>query len=292
MLKFFKEYFLFYGSYLVFPFLFFIIYKIFYFKENIFYWIFLFFTIIFIYSRFIEKNIITIKKQKIKVGFKAKIIVISDLHLGIFVKKSFLNRVVNKINKIKNVDFIVIPGDFVYDLENNFEEIFDFFKKIKVPIFAVLGNHDFIVNNFEFKKDLVKALKNNNVILLDEKKIKYKNINILGLNDYSFDKKINYEKINFFLKEKNTIVITHNPDKTLMYKNNYPDLTISGHTHGGQIRIPFIYKKILKLKGKFNNRLYNLNNDKSKLFISSGLGVVRLPLRFGIPPVIDVLNLE
>jgi predicted MPP superfamily phosphohydrolase len=50
--------------------------------------------------------------------------------------------------------------------------------------------------------------------------------------------------INDFLPEEKVVVLTHNPDTTLNYANNLADLTLVGHTHCGQIRIPFLHEKI------------------------------------------------
>ncbi len=85
------------------------------------------------------------------------------------------------------------------------------------------------------------------------------------------------------------MVFTHNPDTTLSYRKNIADLTIAGHTHGGQIRLPLIYKFAIPCKGDFDQGLYQSTTGKT--FVTSGLGEVGLPMRLGIPPVIDILEL-
>ncbi len=244
--------------------------------------------LIFIYARFIEPNIILENYTGIKVGFKTKIVVISDLHLGVYKGKDFLSRVVTRINLIKEKDAVIIPGDLVYFPDTDLDELFSPLKGIDCPVYAVLGNHDSYQRNYKFINKLKDSLVQNNVVVLENESIKLKNINILGLGDHwSIDDDIS--KINEFSIEDNLIVITHNPDTTLMYKNSIADLTISGHTHGGQIFIPFIYKFFIPCKGDFEKGLYeNLNG---KVFVSSGIGETALPMRFGVPPVIDILNL-
>jgi len=280
-----------------------------------------FVTIIFIYARFIERNLIFINKHTIKIGFNAKIVVISDLHLGVYWKnKYFLKRIVKKINSIKNIDAVVIPGDFTYDPRKSLDKLFDPLKEIKVPIFAVLWNHDNdwlpIQNELqkirEKRKELQKALEKNDVIFLQNTSsiIKNKNIKILWLWDnWAWEDDVS--KIDNFSEDDNLIVITHNPDTTMKYNSSIPDLTIAGHTHGGQIRLPFLYKKAIPCIYDFDKWLHRLvpwiasftsiKNKKNVLytkhhywlvFVSSWVGEVGLPMRLGIPPVIDVLELK
>ena len=92
-------------------------------------------------------------------------------------------------------------------------------------------------------------------------------------------------------KEKDKIVIlTHNPDTVYSIKrNNF--ILLSGHTHGGQIRIPYIYKKLIPVSGEiiWDQGLYKYKNGQ--VFVSSGIGEIGLPMRFLIPPTIDIINL-
>ncbi len=246
----------------------------------------------FVYSRFIEKNIIITKITKIKTGFQAKFIVISDLHLGIYKGSSFLEKVVKKINQIDKADAVFIVGDFVYCHKNNLKSLFYPLEKIKLPVYAVFGNHDY--RNYA-KEKLKKVLKEYKINILENEsaKLRNKNITILGLGDI-WKKQADFSKINNFSKKDNLIVLAHNPDSVLYYKNSIPALTISGHTHGGQIRLPYLYKKIIPCKSNFYKGFYQFHLSEEafgKLFVSIGLGEVTLPMRFFSPPTIDILEL-
>ena len=96
-----------------------ILYKLFYKKQ----WRFLFSVkvliyvsawIVFSYSRFIEPYWILQKDTDIKIGWEAKVVVISDIHLGEVKKADYLEKIVEKINAIPQVDFVVIAGDFTF----------------------------------------------------------------------------------------------------------------------------------------------------------------------------------
>lgn len=246
-------------------------------------------TILFIYARFIERNIIITRNTNIKIGFNAKIVVIADMHLGVYKDRNFLKRVVNKINKQKNINAVLISGDFTFYPSKDLITLFSPLKDIKVPVYAVLGNHDSGMPGPPIQKQLKEALKINDVIFLDNESAIIPNIDIivLGLGD-NFASQDDISKIEKYNIQDNLIVLTHNPDTTLSYKNSIPDITIAGHTHGGQIRIPFLYKVVIPCVGNFDKGLYN--TFIGKVFVTSGLGEVGLPLRFGIPPVIDILD--
>jgi len=259
--------------------------------------ILIFLSAVFIYARFIEPNLIRIKKYKINFKKnKTKIVVISDLHLGVYKGSIFLQRVVKKINKI-NPDIVLIAGDLTFEIKRkDLYAKFSSLKKIKAPVYTVLGNHDFH-NKLNITDDLKKVLNNFKITLIDNKikKIKVKNnlITLIGLECFS-NGSIDYSLLKEVGDNDISIVLTHNPDLVCDFpRNNKIDLVISGHTHGGQIRIPFLYKKVMKktiaMRYSFNTGFYNINN--TKVFVSSGLGEVILPMRFLIPPEISVLEI-
>ena len=145
--------FIFYASYLVFPFLIFLIFNIRKYKnfkkyQKIFFSVFFVLSIIFIDSRFIEPNYISVKKTKINIWLEKKvnIALITDIHLWIYKKGDFAEKVVKKLNKLENIDYILIAWDLTYLREDknnhNLEELFWDFKNIKKPVYWVLWNHD------------------------------------------------------------------------------------------------------------------------------------------------------
>lgn len=248
-------------------------------------------TLLFIYARFIEPNIILTKHTDIDVGFSATIVVISDLHLGVYNNHSFLERIVKQINTLEGVDMVLIPGDFTYYPPSDLDTLFSSLKEIKYPTYAVLGNHDSERPGPKIQKELQAALEKNGVIFLHNTNALFErsNIHILGLGDKWADED-DIAQIDNFKAADNLIVLTHNPDTIMNYTNDIPDVTIAGHTHGGQIRIPFVYKHVIPSRYEFDEGLYHTKNGT--VYVSAGLGVIGLPMRFMIPPRIDVLHLN
>jgi predicted MPP superfamily phosphohydrolase len=129
------------------------------------------------------------------------------------------------------------------------------------------------------------------VHLLTNKAIKLNGITIVGLGSH-WAREDDVSVLDTYSKEDNLIVLTHNPDTTLDYlPHHYPDLTVAGHTHGGQVRIPYLYHKMIPVRGDilWNQGLYHIEDEQ--VFVSSGIGEIGLPLRFLIPPSIDILEL-
>ncbi|MGI6484376.1 MAG: metallophosphoesterase [Candidatus Dojkabacteria bacterium] len=243
-----------------------------------------------IYARFIEPNIIVEKYINIETGFKARIVLISDIHIGAYNSTKFLKRIVEKVNNIKDVDFIVIPGDITYYPTGDLTTRLSPLKNLKRPTYAVLGNHDSQAPGPDIEEELKEALEKNNVIFLKNEDVYIEDldIHILGFGDI-IAKEVDIKKLKNYKSEDNLLAIAHSPDTVYSYKDIRPDLTLSGHTHGGQIRIPFIYKYFIPSRYNFDEGYYE--TEKGKVFVSSGLGMTGLPFRLGIPPVIDVLEL-
>ncbi|MFA4833554.1 MAG: metallophosphoesterase [Patescibacteria group bacterium] len=258
--------------------------------------------LLFLYARFLEPNIIKIRRYKIKLNKKItapfRIAVWADPHIGLFTKSQFLKKVIKKVNQLKP-DFILIPGDFVYNLaEKKIEDKFGCLKNLSVPTFAVFGGHDCGV---EREKDvsgqLGKILADYGLKIIDngieEIKIKGQQIKIIGLSDIE-TRQPDYNLIKNLTDDDVNIVLAHNPDTAYEFPSYNMDLVVCGHTHGGQVRIyPFYkyaYKYIARMAHDFDKDLRNFRG--TKVFITTGIGLDGLPFRFLMPPVIDILEIE
>jgi hypothetical protein len=235
---------------------------------------------------------LVVKHQTIKTGFEWRFVLVADMHLWIYKDEKYLEKIVNKINEQNDIDGVLIPWDFTLVVDNNhdLETLFAPLKNIKYPVFATLGNHDTMRPWPDISEKLIKILEKNNVKVLENKKdfLKEKNIHILWLGDnWSDNDKV--DLIDQYKKEQNLIVLAHNPDTTLKYSNTLADLTVAWHTHGGQIRVPFIWKKVIPVKWGFIDGLYERNGVKT--YVTSWVWEVGLPMRFLVPPEIVVLDL-
>ncbi len=273
--------------------------------------IFLFiFLLIIIWARFVEPRVIKIKnydfnvpvntEEKIEIK-SLKTAVISDLHLGAFQNKRIMKKLVKKINKV-NPDIVLISGDFVYYInKNKLNQSFSELQNIKVPKLAVLGNHDYGKGENDISSEIITALESNGVLVIDND-IKTMTINnsiikFSGLEDF-WTGSPDYEILNkndFEDKIDLNILLAHNPDIIYEIKNlseDYKkiDLVVSGHTHAGQMRVPFLYKHIIPSAHNFDHGFYKISDID--VFVSPGIGMVVLPMRLFNFPEISVININ
>lgn len=120
-------------------------------------------------------------------------------------------------------------------------------------------------------------------------------INLIGFDDYLMGMrdsslyKINSDSLN--------IIASHEPIVSQLLEGNGDNLMLSGHTHGGQVNIPFLTSKFLpEGSGQFVKGFYDekeLNTSISlRMYTSSGIGMTRYPYRFLNPPEIITINIQ
>lgn len=277
---------IYFGSFLAFPFLLAILH---YRKRipTILFTILIILSLSFIWARFIEPQIIIVREQTINVGFKGRIVLIADMHLGIYKKAGFLERAVEVINK-QNPDYVMIAGDFTFEpKEEKLAKLFDALSKVNAPVYAVLGNHDVEHPGPPIRDELKKALESKGVHFLNNNEVVLKDFTLLALGD-NWSHEDDVKLLRKFKEKDNVVVLTHNPDTTLAYTDNTADVTLTGHTHCGQIRIPWLYKIVIPTRGQFDKG--STQEKYTKLYITCGLGEVGLPMRLFNPPSVDVLN--
>lgn len=226
-----------------------------------------------------------------------KIVFITDLHAGSpFTKESKIKRVVNLANK-QNGDLILIGGDYEVTgmILSEFvpmEKIAPLLKNLnsKNGTYSVLGNHDY----FNGKTEIENQLRKNHIKVLENKTInigtKTEPFYLAGLGDYDFGN-ADWTVTNNIPKDKPAIVLVHEPDFFPFIPDNIA-LTVSGHTHGGQIRIPFY--GAIKTPSVYGNKYAKglIKEGNKQLYISSGVGTSILPVRLFNPPEITVLTLK
>ena len=215
-----------------------------------------------------------------KISNDLNIVQITDFHNNKLINKNRL------IEEIKNIDpdVIFLTGDIIDAKTKDFSYSLNIVKDlmdITEKIYFVWGNHEFRnTRGGEF----VEELKNIGVIVLDDENIKCQiannKINIIGLNFFIDEK--DYNKAIEGIDEKDyNIILSHSPNRPLRYLNGKEDLILSGHTHGGQVRLPIIGAVIAPGQGyfpKYDKGLFELEN--SILYIDSGLGNSVFPIRF------------
>ncbi|MEN8704436.1 MAG: metallophosphoesterase [Polaribacter sp.] len=222
---------------------------------------------------------------------------ISDIHVG---NKFDYNYLIESFKKAQdyNPDFVMYTGDFVdYENEEQFTQLETVLKHTVVGnlgTVGVLGNHDYGEDWLEpeVANKIVSLLEKHNVTVLRNEEIELEGLNIIGIDDYwglNFNPK---EATKKFVKEKAYLALCHNPDVCdLNVWNGYNSWVLSGHTHGGQVKPPFLKPPILPVKNKrYSSGKINLDNDRT-LYINRALGCL-WQVRFNVRPEITIFTLE
>lgn len=254
-------------------------------------------------TRIITRNII-IEDIDIPNSFNGfKIAHISDYH-----NKDWDKKIIKPL-KESHVDIIAITGDLIDSRTTNTEIALDFIKESMdiAPVYYVTGNHEGRYSGYEsFKREM----ENIGVVVLDNKS-KYINSNIdsesilvMGVNDPNFTTKTselntNYKILKSYIdpineEDKFSILLSHRPEQYKLYEDKNINLTLTGHAHGGQFRLPFlgaIYAPGQGFFPKYTSGLYKLS-DNSKLIVSRGLGNSLIPIRINNNPDLIIIELK
>lgn len=244
----------------------------------------------------------SIKSSKLKCeGGLVRITLISDLHEKSFGKNN--KRLIEKIEST-SPDIIVIAGDVADTygkVGGSYEPLFRALPKI-APTFLVLGNHEYSARrDVEISGNAV----NCGIHVLDdmcvELNVRGDTLNIIGLSDYyrenvisqTLAERLDLVPVTDFMRRCN-ILISHRPAELEDIADRGIDIMLCGHTHGGQMRIPFIGGVFAphshRLFPKYDMGFFGIKN--MNLIISSGLGASCIPLRFCNRPEIAVIDLE
>ena len=229
----------------------------------------------------------TIKLEKISEDIN--IIHFSDVHFGSIRHGEVIDKISKKLKELSNeCDLAIISGDLADGSSVIKEDDFLALKDVNIPIIFTPGNHDF----YPGIENVYKACENAGIIILNNTKYEYKDLNIFGLT-YSFgdiETVSLYELESFIKKDKENILIYHVPQNWEEFSNLGFTLQLSGHTHGGQFYPIIWFGNILMynmglFKRKIKNKYYYLH-------VTTGVGVMDYPMRWGTDSELVILKLR
>jgi uncharacterized protein len=222
---------------------------------------------------------------------------ISDMHIGNRFDRQYI---IDSFKEAKNYkpDFVVYTGDFIsYESEEQFDQLKEVFNNAvygKIGTVGILGNHDYGRNwSQDFVAEIVvKTLTEKKIIILRNEQLNINGLNFIGLDDYwttNFNPTIVMNEVN---QEQANLVLCHNPDVAdEPVWNNYNGWILSGHTHGGQVKPPFLDPPVLPVKNKnYSAGKYELADGRT-LYINRALGNL-WQVRFNVRPEITIFELE
>lgn len=254
----------------------------------------------FIYIFKIEPFLLVVHQYKIKgndssIQSNIKLIQISDIQVSKSYTEKNLEKIVKKINAL-SPDIVVFTGDLFdnYAKYHPTQEVKKALLEIKAKYgkYAIWGNRDYGGGAFREYKNIMEyseftLLENESKIisLPDNKKLLIGGADDILLGNPDKEKMI--EEMNKTADYK--IFLVHEPDFADDLEKATIDLILAGHSHGGQVRLPFFKEKKTALAKKYTKGFYDL--QKMKLYVNTGIGTSHIPARFMVIPEIALFTI-
>ncbi len=248
----------------------------------------------FAYGSLFERNRITRESVVLSLhpGHEAlagrRIAQLSDLHYDDLGDPGMIREAVERTNAEKP-DLVFLTGDFISHDPGVLDELSEHLSELRASLgcYAVLGNHDHWSGSALAARFLAKS----GIRLLREEWESIAGFTIVGL-DSAWGGNPDVEAVLARAPRDAPILLAwHEPDTFDWYEDDRVALQLSGHSHGGQIRAPFVGPLILSRYGrKYRSGLFH--RGSSRLYVNRGIGVITIPARFLCPPEITILDLK
>ncbi|MBS1851833.1 MAG: metallophosphoesterase [Acidobacteria bacterium] len=236
-----------------------------------------------------------------------KIVQLSDIHIGDFMPREEVRRAVGLANELQ-ADLAVITGDFISDHNDPLADCIAELSQLRAPLgrWGCNGNHEIYADAEERAQQLfaqhgMKLLRQENAVL-EHNGAKF---NLIGV-DYQRDRMTrgprgpmlqDIERL--ISREMPNILLSHNPNSFHRAADLGIELSLAGHTHGGQVKFEIVDHDIspARLITDFVAGFYQLpmgtkQDAKSAIYVNRGLGTFGMPVRLNVPPEITLLTLR
>jgi predicted MPP superfamily phosphohydrolase len=218
---------------------------------------------------------------------------LSDLHIGAFTPREWGLRWSRAANDAKP-DLAVTTGDLVTNGDAHHDAIADVVGELRAPMgtFASMGNHDY----FGHEEELVSLLRGRGVKVLRNEGALLERGGAqvwLAAIDDTWTRR---DDLALALKDKPeglpTLLLAHDPNRFDQAADAGVELVLSGHTHGGQVAVPFVAKALNLARIAYKYSLGIYEKGRSTLYVHPGLGTTGPPIRLGAAPEVTILVLR
>ncbi|WP_100011199.1 metallophosphoesterase [Lentibacillus sediminis] len=255
------------------------------------------------YAREMEPAMLSINEQEILSGRipaafqNYRIVQFSDTHIGFHYTLEQFRGLIAKINELEP-DLLLFTGDLVdephiYNWNQNIVEHLSALKA-KDGKYWIYGNHDHGGYGTDILLDVMEEggfnlLRNSHTTIQKNRE----RIVLAGIDDLMLGRPDLRETLANANPDLFTILLAHEPDFADIAKDYPVDVQLSGHSHGGQVRFPFIGHLYTPVYAeKYVQGKYVLNDGNFTVHVNSGIGTTRLPYRFLCRPEIHVYTLK
>lgn len=234
-----------------------------------------------------------------------KVVQLSDLHLGMYNSEAYLRGIMERCNRL-TPDLVLLTGDFVHRSPLFFKPVARIIGTLRprLGIVAVLGNHDHwhgaALCRGLLKAEGVQMVDNSRVWLgpdgLSSHPLADSGICVAGVGDLWDDRTDLDAALDGVDPDLPRLLLSHNPDfaetEIARRSQHRVDLMLSGHTHGGQVRLPGTRSLILPSRYGTKYAAGLVQGPSFPVYVSTGVGITVFPWRFLVRPEITLLELK
>jgi uncharacterized protein len=245
-------------------------------------------------SEEIEISNHTIRIKNLPKAFDGlKLVHLTDIHHSKFVSFNDVFRMV-ELSNLQNPDVVLLTGDYITWSKKFIPPVAEALRGLKsrLGVYAVLGNHDVRVDADQVTQALekvqIKVLRNASARI----DLKGDSLWIGGVDEYMYGQSDIRKAMTNVPRSQPRILLAHNPEIIDEAARHQVDFVLAGHTHGGQIKIP--YMRSLNIVTQPGREILEgfVRNGRTQMYISRGLGKVVVPVRILCPPEIPVFYLH
>jgi predicted MPP superfamily phosphohydrolase len=216
-----------------------------------------------------------------------RIALLSDLHVGLFTRRSRLQTIFDTTRDLQP-HLVLLAGDMIDDDPYFVPKLLEATRLLdpSTPLLAVLGNHEIYGDPFR----VIEAMKGSRIRLLVNESFPWKSISIAGISDYASSAMLAPDVARATRGTMFPILLSHQPKAFDEARRRNIELTLVGHTHGGQCGIRPVGWSLAGVFLPYHMGLYK--RGESQLYVNTGTGYWLVPFRLGMTPEITLIELR
>ncbi|HEV2448172.1 MAG TPA: metallophosphoesterase [Candidatus Sulfopaludibacter sp.] len=253
----------------------------------------------FAYGAFIERHQLFLREQKLEIPNLApdldglRLVQLTDIHLSPFLSRAELQRAVDMANETR-AHIALVTGDLITTIRDPLDDCLNILAQLRsdAGVFGCLGNHEIYANaeayveregarrGMRFLRSAATPLRFGQAVL-----------NLAGVDYQRLGRHYLVGAEKLLAPGALNVLLSHNPDVFPVAARQGYDLTVSGHTHGGQIRVELLSEDLNP--GRFYTPYVDgvYRRGPASIFVSRGIGTIAVPVRLGAPPEVSLLRL-
>lgn len=216
-----------------------------------------------------------------------RVVHLSDIHCSPMTQPGYIERGVEQINALEP-DVVVVTGDLVTEYPEYGDRLCEVLGRLRARrgCYAILGNHDWWLGG----PRLSRHLERHGIRHLDNDSLRLGSLRLIGVDDHwtghdDFDRAMAGVG-----KEEPKLLLMHSPDLVVPAAEAGVHLALCGHTHGGQVRIPWYGALIVPSKLGYEQGFYS--HDGTTMYVNRGYGTLDLRVRTFCRPEVATFTLR